>query len=51
MPNLGSTNLSFLANLPPTDDPGFRLWKKKREEFENKFADDLKQVDDWRGPG
>jgi len=34
----------------PTDDPDLRLWKrKKREEFENKFADDLNQVDDWRG--
>ena len=33
----------------PTDDPDLRLWKKKRrEEFENKFADALNQVDDWR---
>lgn len=34
----------------PTDDPNLRLWKKeKRDEFENKFADTLNQVDDWRG--
>ena len=34
----------------PTDDPNLRLWKKeKRNEFENKFADTLNQVDDWRG--
>jgi hypothetical protein len=34
----------------PTNDPNLRLWKKeKRDEFENKFADTLNQVDDWRG--
>ena len=33
----------------PTDDPDLRLWKKKkREEFEKKFADTLNQVNDWR---